>query len=44
MITLDVTIWGPHGAVDLSNGLLGAATTVFMAAGHAVQTAGRAGM
>lgn len=37
MTTLDVGISGPQGAIDLSNGLLGAATTVFSEAGRAVR-------
>ncbi len=37
MTTLDVGIAGPQWSIDLSNGLLGAATDVFMAAGQAVR-------
>lgn len=41
MTTLDVSVSGPTGSIDLSNGLLGSATDVFFAACHA-QREGRA--
>lgn len=49
MTTLDVGISGPNGSIDMSNGLLGSATSVFFAAceahraGKAEGTSGAAG-
>jgi hypothetical protein len=49
MTTLDVSVSGPNGSIDLSNGLLGSATDVFVGAcqahreGRASGVAGAAG-
>lgn len=49
MTTLDVSVSGPNGSIDLSNGLLGPASAVFfgateaLEAGRATGTAGAAG-